>query len=102
MPRVFRRVVVTAPAGSVDLTCQHKNQTLLVEGPEIMISPVGTRTWSAHDRFSAEDLQAVIDLYTSGATRAQVAQRFGISVSSVKRVLRDHGIRKRATRNAAV
>jgi hypothetical protein len=28
---------------AVDLTCQHKNQTLLVEGPEIKIRPVGTR-----------------------------------------------------------
>ena len=81
----------------VDLTCQHKNQTLLVEGPEIKIRPVGVGSWSIHDRFSAEDLQAVIDLYISGATSAQVAQRFSISVSSVKRVLRDHGIRKRAT-----
>jgi hypothetical protein len=27
----------------VDLTCQHKNQTLLVMGPEITIRPVGTR-----------------------------------------------------------
>jgi transposase len=38
----------------------------------------------------------MIDLYTSGATSSQVAQRFGISVSSVKRVLRVNGIRKRA------
>ena len=27
----------------VDLTSQHKNQTLLVEGPEVTIRPVGTR-----------------------------------------------------------
>jgi len=81
----------------VDLTLQHKNQILLVEGPEIKIRPVGAGSWSMHDRFSAEDLQKVIDLYISGATSSQVAQRFGISVSSVKRVLRDHGIRKRAT-----
>jgi site-specific DNA recombinase len=27
----------------VDLTCQHKNQILLVEGPEITVRPVGTR-----------------------------------------------------------
>jgi hypothetical protein len=27
----------------VDLTCQHTSHTVLVEGPEIMISPVGTR-----------------------------------------------------------
>ena len=32
----------------VDLTCQHKNQTLLVEGPEIMIRPVGTSRLVAH------------------------------------------------------
>ncbi|MGH3751177.1 MAG: helix-turn-helix domain-containing protein [Pseudonocardiaceae bacterium] len=38
----------------------------------------------------------MIDLYISGATRSQVAERFGISVSSVQRVLGDHGIRKRA------
>jgi hypothetical protein len=27
----------------VELTCQHTNQTVLVEGPEIMIRPVGAR-----------------------------------------------------------
>jgi transposase-like protein len=62
-----------------------------------MIRLVGARQWSMRERFGAEDLQAVIDLYISGATSSQVAQRFGISMSSVKRVLRNHGIRKRAT-----
>ncbi len=80
----------------VDLTCQHKNQTLLVEGPTIMIRPVGARQWSMRERFCVEELQVMIDLYISGATRSQVAERFGISVSSVQRVLGDHGIRKRA------
>ncbi len=79
----------------VDLTCQHKNQILLVEGPEIKIRPVGSRQWSVRERFSVEDLQAMIDLYVSGANSSQVAQRFGINVSSVKRVLREHSIRKR-------
>ncbi|MBV9011228.1 MAG: helix-turn-helix domain-containing protein [Pseudonocardiales bacterium] len=60
---------------------------------------MGARQWSMRERFSAEDLQAVIDLYLSGATSSQVAQRFGISVSSVKRVLRDHGIRKHKQRS---
>ena len=49
--------------GSVDLTCQHKNQTLLVEGPEIKIRPVGTRPQSMRGRFSADQLQTMIDLY---------------------------------------
>jgi DNA invertase Pin-like site-specific DNA recombinase len=96
------RTVATTTGRSqtvVDLTCQHKNQTLLVEGPKIKIRRVGARQWSARERFSAEELQAMIDLYTSGATRSQVAERFGISVSSLKRVLRDHGVR-REHRNA--
>ncbi|MBV9142832.1 MAG: helix-turn-helix domain-containing protein [Pseudonocardiales bacterium] len=71
-----------------------------VEGPEIKFRPVGAGSWSIHDRFSVENLQAVIDLYISGATSSQVAQRFGISVSSVKRVLRDHGMRKRVAGSA--
>jgi len=78
----------------VDLTCQHKNQTLPAEGPEIKIRSVGARQWSMRERFCTEQLQAMIDLYISGATRSQVAERFGISVSSIKRLLRNHGIRK--------
>jgi hypothetical protein len=34
----------------VDLTCQHKNQTLLVEGPEIKIRPVGARQQRAANK----------------------------------------------------
>ena len=79
----------------MDLTCQHKNQTLLAEGPEIMICPVGARQWRMRDRFSAEDLQAMVDLYRSGAAAREVAETFGIGLTSAKRVLRDHGIRKR-------
>ncbi|TKG71683.1 hypothetical protein FCN18_09190 [Prauserella endophytica] len=37
-PRAFR---------NVGLTLQHTNQTILVEGPEITIRPVGTRCLSA-------------------------------------------------------
>jgi hypothetical protein len=39
----------------VDLTCQHKNQTLLVEGPEIKIRPVGARQRSMRERFCADE-----------------------------------------------
>ena len=70
-----------------ELTCQHQNQTLLAEGPEIMICPVGSRQWRMHDRFSAGDFQTMIALYLSGATRAEVAERFGISESSVRKML---------------
>jgi hypothetical protein len=78
----------------VDLTCQHKNRPLLVEGPEIKIRPVGTRPQSMRGRFSADQLQAMIDLYKSGATAQQLAQTSGFSKRSVKRLPPQHGIRR--------
>jgi hypothetical protein len=84
----------------VDLTCQHKNQALLVEGPEVMIRPVGTRPQSMHGRFSADQLQAMIDLYKSGATAEQLAQACGFSKRSIKRLLQQHGIRREHRTNA--
>lgn len=53
-----------------------------------------SRRWSLRDRFSAEDLHAMIDLYRSGATARQVAHAFGIGLTSVKRVLREHGVHR--------
>jgi hypothetical protein len=84
----------------VDLTCQHKNQTLLVEGPEIKIRPVGTRPQSMRGRFSADQLQAMIDLYKSGATAEQLAQTSGFSTRSIKRLLQQHGVRRERRNNA--
>jgi hypothetical protein len=78
----------------VNLTCQHKNRPLLVEGPEIKIRPIGTRPWSMRGCFSADQLQAMIDLYKSGATAEQLAQTSGFNKRSVKRLLQQHGIRR--------
>jgi hypothetical protein len=84
----------------VDLTCQHKNQALLVEGPEVMIRPVGTRPQSMRGHFSADELQAMIDLYKSGVTAGQVAQTYGFSKRSIKRLLHLHGVRRERRTNA--
>ncbi|MGH3550517.1 MAG: hypothetical protein ACRDQU_20835 [Pseudonocardiaceae bacterium] len=94
------KAVVRTMTKSVDLTCQHKNQTLLVEGPEIMIRPIGTRPQSMRGRFSTDQLQTMIDFYKSGATAEQVAQACGFSKRSVKRLLQQHGVR-RERRNTA-
>lgn len=53
-----------------------------------------TRSRSLRDRFSPEALQSVIDLYKSGTTAKQVAENFGVSERSVKRLLRQHGVRR--------
>jgi transposase-like protein len=51
------------------------------------------------DRFSSEDLQTMIDLYRSGATARQVAEKFGVSVRSVKRLLHHHGVCQEGSRH---
>jgi hypothetical protein len=51
-----------------------------------------TRWWSLRDRFSPEDLQVMIDLYKTGTTAKQVAEKFSVSKRSVTRLLRQHGV----------
>ncbi|MBV9163345.1 MAG: hypothetical protein JO281_17720 [Pseudonocardiales bacterium] len=72
----------------------------MVEGPVVMIRPVGTRPQSMRGRFSADELQAMIDLYKSGATAEQVAQTYGFSKRSIKRLLQQHGVRREHRNNA--
>lgn len=50
------------------------------------------RSRRLRDRFPPEDLQAMIDLYRSGVTARQVAEKFGVSLRSVKRLLHQHGV----------
>jgi DNA-directed RNA polymerase specialized sigma24 family protein len=52
------------------------------------------RSRRLHDRFSPEDLQVMIDLYRSGVTAREVAEKFGVGLRSVKRLLHRHGVRR--------
>lgn len=54
------------------------------------------------DRFSAEGLQAMIDLYRSGTPARIVAERYGVDVRSIKRLLHAcRGVRRRVTSRSA-
>ncbi|MGH3937400.1 MAG: helix-turn-helix domain-containing protein [Pseudonocardiaceae bacterium] len=55
------------------------------------------RSHRLRDRFASQDLHAMIELYRSGVTAQQVAQRFGVSESSVKRLLHQNKV-TRSTR----
>ncbi len=58
-----------------------------------------TRWWSLRDRFSSQDLHTMIDLYRSGTTAKQVAEKFGVSMRSVTRLLHQHGVRRASIRS---
>ena len=62
-------------------------------GGEVTVEWVTRSRW-LRDRFSSDDLQAMIDLYRSGTTAKQVAEKFGVSLRSVKRLLHRHGVRR--------
>jgi hypothetical protein len=64
-------------------------------GAEIVIPKSPVRSRRLRDRFSAEDLQVMIDLYRSGTTARQITEMFGVSLRSVKRLLHRHGVRRR-------
>jgi hypothetical protein len=66
-------------------------------GAEVATETV-VRSWRLRDRFSPQDLQAMIGLYQSGTTAKQVAEKYGVSLRSVKRLLHRHGIRRRPHR----
>jgi len=56
------------------------------------------RSRRLRDRFSPDDLQTMIDLYRSGTTAKQVAEKLGASLRSVKRLLHKHDVHRRPGR----
>ncbi|MCA1606047.1 MAG: hypothetical protein LC808_37265 [Actinobacteria bacterium] len=54
------------------------------------------RSYRLRDRFSTDDLHTMIESYECGATAHQVAERFGVSESSLKRLLRQNMVTRPA------
>jgi hypothetical protein len=69
-------------------------------GGEVTVEWVTRSRWLC-DRFSSEDLQVMIDLYRSGITAKQVAEKFSVSLRSVRLLLRRNGVRREGQRKHA-
>jgi transposase len=52
--------------------------------------------WRVSDRLSETDLCSLVSGYRAGTTARELAEQFNISKSSVKRLLREQGIRRSA------
>jgi FixJ family two-component response regulator len=46
------------------------------------------RTWSVRERLAPQDVHDLVDLFMAGTPKTQLAAKFGISLSTVKRLLR--------------
>jgi DNA-directed RNA polymerase specialized sigma24 family protein len=52
--------------------------------------------WRVSDRLSEAELHSLVSHYLAGITARELAEQFKISKSSVKRLLRERGIRRTA------
>ena len=64
--------------------------------------PSAKPPWSLHERLDEREIAKLITAYRNGATIASLATAHGVSLSSVKRLLRTAGIRRApSTRGSA-
>ena len=50
--------------------------------------------WRVNDRLSQADMERLVTAFTAGTSKRKLAERYGISESSVKRLIRRHGASK--------
>ena len=54
------------------------------------------RKWRIRQRLSAKNIAALVAASKAGAPKWQLAQRYGISMWSVKKLLREEGVKRTA------
>lgn len=57
-------------------------------------TPTVVRSRRLTNRYSAEDNVAMVNLYRAGNPATQVAEEYAVSLSTVKRLLRERGVRR--------
>jgi len=64
--------------------------------------PSAKPPWSLHERLDEREIAKLITAYRNGATIASLATAHGVSLSSVKRLLRTAGIRRTPSTRGSV
>jgi hypothetical protein len=57
-------------------------------------SEYAARVWRVRDRLSEANIGSLISHYQTGATARELAEHFNIGITSVKRLLREYGVRR--------
>jgi hypothetical protein len=52
------------------------------------------RVWRVQDRLTDADVQALIGEFLAGTSKRVLAERYAVSFSTVKNILRKHGVRR--------
>lgn len=113
-PRASVELVPGAASGRVELVRRYSNRSDLQErlaiaarrtpdkepqdresAGEVTSNDRPPRVWRLRDRLSNDGVQDLIERYRFGVTMRELAAEFKISKSSVKKLLRENGIRRR-------
>ncbi len=63
-------------------------------GQSVHSTPLGSRQWRVGDQLSQDDRAQLLAAFTAGTPKRQLAEQYGISESSVKRLIRHDGAPK--------
>jgi hypothetical protein len=58
------------------------------------VSGGASDVWRLSDRLSEEDVEEIILLFLAGTPKRVLAEQFGASLSSIKALVRQHGVRR--------
>jgi hypothetical protein len=61
--------------------------------PELLVQRP-YRPWRLRDKLSEQDVQAIIREFSAGTSKRVLADRYSISIGSIKRLLQQHNIRR--------
>ena len=73
---------------------EHARRGKPLPAPELPTHRV-YRTWRVRDKLTDEDVQTLIKDFSTGTAKHVLAERYSISLGSVKRLLKQQGVRRR-------
>lgn len=67
--------------------------------PDIAASAPADRAWRVKERLSPRDLDQLVESFKEGTTIPELVERYGISRTTIRTILRQHGVRRRPKRD---
>jgi hypothetical protein len=67
---------------------------------DVSVTAPADRSWHVRERLSSADIDQLVESFEAGSTILELVARYGIGQTSVKRLLRERGVRRRRRRSA--
>jgi hypothetical protein len=76
--------------------CQkaHERSEHDYDDPDMGVRGQTARVWRVRDRLTDDDVQLLAAEFLAGTSKRALAGQYGLSLSSVKNILRKHGVRR--------